>query len=83
MNYVVAYTTEFVIDGSDDETVDDVLSSMGSDFLEENLKWNVSDYEEPIISDMRLAEPKDSIVPEVSEQFYQKFKEVEKEIYVD
>jgi hypothetical protein len=81
MNYVVAYTTEFLIDGPDDEVVDDVLSSMGSDFLEENLKWTVSDYEEPVIEEIRPAEEKDMDFPEVSNKVYKKFAQIQKDIY--
>jgi hypothetical protein len=81
MNYVVAYTTEFLIDGPDEEVVDDVLSSMGSDFLEENLKWTVSDYEEPVIEEIRPAEEKDMDFPEVSNKVYKKFAQIQKDIY--
>jgi hypothetical protein len=81
MNYVVAYSSEFLIDGPDDEVVDGVLSSMGSDFLEENLKWTVSDYEEPIIEDFRIAEEKDMDIPEVSNKVYKKFAQVQRDIY--
>lgn len=81
MNYVVAYSTEFLIDGSDDEVVDDVLSSMNNDFLEENLKWTVSDYEEPIIENFRISESKDRNVPEVSSKFYKEFDKIRKNIY--
>ena len=81
MNYVVAYTTEFLIDGPDDEVVDDVLSSMGSDFLEENLKWTISDYEEPVIEEIRPAEEKDMDFPEVSNKVYKKFAQIQKDIY--
>jgi hypothetical protein len=81
MNYVIAYTTEFLIDGPDDEVVDDVLSSMGSDFLEENLKWTVSDYEEPVIEEIRPAEEKDMDFLEVSNKVYKKFAQIQKDIY--
>lgn len=81
MNYVVAYSTEFLIDGSDDEVIDGVLSSMNNDFLEENLKWSVSDYEEPIIENFRISESKDRNVPEVSSKFYKEFDKIRKSIY--
>jgi hypothetical protein len=81
MNYVIAYTTEFLIDGPDDEVIDDVLSSMGSDFLEENLKWTVSDYEEPVIEEIRPAEEKDMDFLEVSNKVYKKFAQIQKDIY--
>lgn len=81
MNYVTAHSTKFIIDGPDDETVDDVLSNMDCDFLEENLEWVVSDYEPPIIEDSRLADSSHKNVPEVSKKFYKEFSKVEKEIY--
>lgn len=81
MNYVVSYTAEFLIDGPDDEVVDDVLTSMDSDFLEENLKWNICDYQEPIIEEIRSAEEKDMDLPEVSDNVYRKFDTIQKEIY--
>lgn len=81
MNYVVAYTTEFLIDGPDEEVTDGVVSSMDSDFLEENLKWTISDYEPPVIEEIRPAEEKDMDIPEASNKFYREFDEVQRETY--
>ena len=81
MNYVAAYTTKFTIDGPDDDSVQDVLTSMNSDFLENNLKWEVSDYEAPIVQNISVTEEKDSDLPEVSNKFYREFNRVQKEIY--
>lgn len=81
MNYVVAYSTTFLIDGPDENTVQDVIGSMDSDFLEENLKWSISEYEPPVIEEIRSAEEKDMDSPEASNKFYREFDQVQKGIY--
>jgi hypothetical protein len=81
MNYVVAYGTKFAIDCDDDDTLDDVLGSMDSEFMEKNLGWSVCNYAEPIIEKARLFGPKDSDVAEVSQKFYDEFNKTKKEIY--
>jgi hypothetical protein len=81
MNYVISYSTKFLIDGPDEDTVHEVISSMGSDFLEENLKWSISEYEPPIIEHIGSSEEKDMDNPEASNKFYREFDKVQKEIY--
>jgi|LakMenE01Jun11ns_1017448.scaffolds.fasta_scaffold9861866_1 hypothetical protein len=81
MNYVIAYSTKFAIDCTDDETLDDVLGSMDSEFMEKNLGWNVCNYAEPVIENVRLFGPKDSNVAEVSKRFYDEFHKVQQQIY--
>ena len=49
MNYVVAYSTEFILETEDTEMAEDVLHSMDSDVLEKTLGWNISNYESPIV----------------------------------
>lgn len=49
MNYVVSYSTEFVLETEDAEMAEDVLHSMDSDVLEKTLGWNISNYESPIV----------------------------------
>ena len=87
MNYVVSYSTKFVIEAPDGDTVYDVLESMDSDFLEENLKWNISDYAEPTIYNLREVGTDPSLdvseAPEVSKKFYDEFKKTETEVYAD
>jgi hypothetical protein len=80
MNYVIAYSTKFAIN-CDDETLDDVLGSMDSEFMEKNLGWSVCNYAEPVIENSRLFGPEDSDVAEVSQRFYDEFNKIKKEIY--
>jgi hypothetical protein len=54
---------------------------MDSEFMEKNLGWNVCNYAEPVIENVRLFGPKDSNVSEVSKRFYDEFHKVQQQIY--
>ena len=81
MNYFVTYSTKFVINCEDDETLYDVMGSMDSEFVEKNLEWNICNYVEPVVENLRLFDPKDSDVAEVSQKFYDEFNKTKKKIY--
>lgn len=84
MNYVISYSTEFVVEGEDDEEVQDVIESMDGEFLEKTLPWSCSSYEEPIIEHLEVISDSDSsgkILMNKNPLFVAKYNEIKKEIY--
>lgn len=84
MNYVVSYSTEFVVEGEDDEEVQDVIESMGSEFLEKTLPWSCCSYEEPAIEHFESISDDESsgkILMNKNPLFVTKYNETKKEIY--
>lgn len=80
MNYTIAYATKFIIDCEDEDTVYDVIGSMDSDFLEENLSWGCCEYAEPIVDDIKLVKVDDPNLSQLSKKFLDKFQEIKEEL---
>lgn len=55
MNYVEAKRTSFIIDANNEDDVYEAIGEIDTDFFEnhENVKWVCSDYEPPIIDDIK------------------------------
>lgn len=84
MNYVVAYSTEFILDTEDSETAEDVLHGMDSDVLEKTMSWTISDYESPIVH--RIGEVKSvngKVLMNDNPIFMEQFNKTKNEIYGD
>lgn len=84
MNYVVSYSTEFVVEGDDEEEVQDVIGSMDSEFLEKTLPWSCSNYEEPVIEDFDTIsddESRGKTLMNRNPLFTAKYNQTKKEIY--
>jgi hypothetical protein len=82
MNYSVSYSTEFVVEGKDEDEVTDIVENMNSEFLEKTLPWSCSDYSEPVI--MVLETTSDSsgkILMNNNPIFLAKYNQIKKEIY--
>ncbi len=90
MNYVVAYSTEFVLDTEDtlvlelkaSEMAEDVLHSMDSDVLEKTLGWNISNYESPIVHHIEeVKSVHGKVLMNNNALFVAEFNKTKKEIY--
>lgn len=84
MNYVVAYSTEFVLDTEDSEMAEDVLHSMDSDVLEKTLGWNISNYESPIVHHIEEVQSVNGkVLMNNNPLFVAEFNKTKNEIYSD
>ena len=82
MNYVVAYSTEFVLETEDTEMAEDVLHSMDSDVLEKTLGWNISNYESPIVHHIEeVKSVNGKVLMNNNPLFVAEFNKTKKEIY--
>ena len=82
MNYVVAYSTEFVLETEDTEMAEDVLHSMDSDILEKTLSWTISNYESPIVHHIEEVQSVNGkVLMNNNPLFLAEFNKVSKEIY--
>ena len=82
MNYVVSYSTEFVLDTEDSEMAEDVLHSMDSDVLEKTLGWNISNYESPIVHHIEEVQSVNGkVLMNNNPLFVAEFNKTKKEIY--
>jgi len=84
MSYVVSYSTEFVVEGDDEEEAEDVITSMDSEFLEKTLPWSCSGYEEPAIyhfEPISDSESSGKILMNQNPIFLTKYNQTKKEIY--
>ena len=82
MNYVVAYSTEFVLETEDTEMAEDVLHSMDSDILEKTLPWICNNYESPIIEHLQEVDSGDNkVLVNNNPIFMENFNKIKKEIY--
>lgn len=59
MNVVEARSAKFIIEADDEDSVYEGIGNIESDFLEENIKWHTSEYEPPIIDEVKSI-PEDS-----------------------
>lgn len=62
MNIVEARSAKFIIEAEDEDAVYEGISNIESDFLEENIKWYTSQYEPPVIDEVKT-------VPENSKDY--------------
>lgn len=84
MNYVVSYSTEFVLDTEDTEMAEDVLHSMDSDILEKTLGWNISNYESPIVHHIEEVQSVNGkVLMNNNPLFVAEFNKTKNEIYSD
>lgn len=84
MNYVVAYSTEFVLETEDTEMAEDVLHSMDSDVLEKTLGWNISNYESPIVHHIEEVQSVNGkVLMNNNPLFVAEFNKTKNEIYSD
>lgn len=84
MNYVVAYSTEFVLETEDAEMAEDVLHSMDSDVLEKTLGWNISNYESPIVHHIEEVQSVNGkVLMNNNPLFVAEFNKTKNEIYSD
>ena len=84
MNYVVAYSTEFVLDTEDTEMAEDVLHSMDSDILEKTLSWTISNYESPIVHHIEEVQSVNGkVLMNNNPLFVAEFNKTKDEIYSD
>lgn len=84
MNYVVAYSTEFVLETEDSEMAEDVLHSMDSDVLEKTLGWNISNYESPIVHHIEEVQSVNGkVLMNNNPLFVAEFNKTKNEIYSD
>lgn len=84
MNYVIAYSTEFVIDSYSEDEAHDVISNMEGDFLEKHLPWTVSEYQNPIISELDPIsdkKTKNKFVVNSDVVFMEEYNETKKDVY--
>lgn len=82
MNYVVAYSTEFVLETEDTEMAEDVLHSMDSDVLEKTLSWTISNYESPIVHHIEEVQSVNGkVLMNNNPLFVAEFNKTKKEIY--
>lgn len=82
MNYVVAYSTEFVLETEDTEMAEDVLHSMDSDILEKTLSWTISNYESPIVHHIEEVQSVNGkVLMNNNSLFVAEFNKTKKEIY--
>jgi len=84
MNYVVSYSTEFVLETEDTEMAEDVLHSMDSDVLEKTLGWNISNYESPIVHHIEEVQSVNGkVLMNNNPLFVAEFNKTKNEIYSD
>lgn len=84
MNYVVSYSTEFVLETEDSEMAEDVLHSMDSDVLEKTLGWNISNYESPIVHHIEeVKSVNGKVLMNNNPLFVAEFNKTKDEIYSD
>ena len=62
MNVVEARSAKFIIEAEDEDAVYEGIGNIESDFLEENIKWYTSEYEPPVIDEVKT-------VPENSKDY--------------
>lgn len=62
MNIVEARSAKFIIEAEDEDAVYEGIGNIESDFLEENIKWCTSQYEPPVIDEVKT-------VPENSKDY--------------
>lgn len=62
MNIVEARSAKFIIEAEDEDAVYEGIGNIESDFLEENIKWYTSEYEPPVIDEVKT-------VPENSKDY--------------
>lgn len=62
MNIVEARSAKFIIEAEDEDAVYEGIGNIESDFLEENIKWYTSQYEPPVIDEVKT-------VPENSKDY--------------
>lgn len=53
MNIVEARSAKFIIEAEDEDAVYEGIGNIESDFLEENIKWYTSEYEPPVIDEVK------------------------------
>lgn len=82
MNIVEARSAKFIIDAEDEDDIWDGIRNMDMDFLEENLEWHTSEYEPPVIDDVKTI-PNDSkdytINKKIQKEFDKSIKELSEE----
>ena len=82
MNIVEARSAKFIIEAEDEDAVYEGISNIESDFLEENIKWYTSQYEPPVIDDVKTI-PNDSkdytINKKIQKEFEKSIKELNEE----
>ena len=62
MNIVEARSAKFIIEAEDEDAVYEGIGNIESDFLEENIKWYTSQFEPPVIDEVKT-------VPENSKDY--------------
>lgn len=84
MNYVVAYSTEFILETEDSEMAEDVLHGMDSDVLEKTMGWTISDYESPIVHHIEeVKSVNGKVLMNDNPIFMEQFNKTKNEIYGD
>lgn len=82
MNFVVARSSKFIIEAEDEDAVYEGIGNIESDFLEENIKWHTSEYEPPIIDEVKTV-PEDSkdytLNKKIQKEFDKSIKELSEE----
>jgi len=58
MNLVEAKTTTFIIEADNEDEIHDALGELDYTYFEKNCRWLTSEYEPPIIEDIRLVKDK-------------------------
>ena len=54
MNVVEARSAKFIIEAEEEVSLHDGISNIDMDILEKNIKWYTSEYEPPIIDDVKI-----------------------------
>lgn len=82
MNFVEARSAKFIIEAEDEDSVYDGISNMDMDVLEKDIKWYTSEYEPPVIDDVKSI-PNDSkdytINKKIQKEFEKSIKELSEE----
>lgn len=82
MNVVEARSAKFIIEAEDEDAVYDGISNIDMDILEKDIKWHISEYEPPVIDDIKII-PEDSkdysINKKIQKEFDKSFNELNRE----
>lgn len=82
MNIVEARSAKFIIEAEDEDAVYDGISNIDMDVLEKDIKWYTSEYEPPVIDDVKTI-PNDSkdytINKKIQKEFEKSIKELNEE----
>jgi hypothetical protein len=79
MNVVEARSAKFIIQAEDEDSIWDGIGNIDMDILEENLEWRTSEYEPPVIDEIKTI-PNDSKDYNISKKIQKEFDKSIKEL---